>query len=556
MGNFNLGSWRGCALVALCVPCQASIEIIGYDSVSSFLIPFGAPVGSTSSNASCSHGEVGTVCPLGDISAVAFTSRSAVRPAHLNCSHVTAASVLLLSDRSGLFSADLLLGCGRLLDVTLTDFDMLDSSVPLDAEGLVLLGKDAWVSTEGNPGQPFIFHCPLSGGTSSIGPQARSPCKRSAFNTSTFASATANKGLESLTASAALLPSDDKVHFVTANEYHLPADDARTIRLAGYDVDLGQLFAGSNSSTIPLPDRVATSGEVAYVVSEFDPALGVVELLALDHLPLDPTQSAQFLALERGYSRAHGNEVRLYLVSTAHATDVSRCSLLGIDTCHSDGTSVQSVHKELIFQWNLLLPLGGQVRVDNYEGMSIVPESVAKLLGAVDNRNDTNNSLWLLLVNDNNSNKEQIGTQLVLLRLNTRAGVSPLSSDPSSGVSVSPSPPDSTTKDDRKATVTVFFAAFFLLGFLLLAALVLRQLRKTVCVGYGVLTDQDTLVSDPDKLSAQDKDLHAGSTVNLSLQVLHSDQDAQTVRKGSVGGTRPLRLVPELSGPESSLSNT
>lgn len=156
-------------------------------------------------------------------------------------------------------------------------------------------------------------------------------------------------------------------------------------------------------------------------VPENQPHLYLSELAALDDLGL--CGGGQFLALLRGWSARLGNDIRLLSISAAGADEISHCSSV-IDTesfplpgkpptadwCALQGITV--VHQELLFKWTPHEPLAGVVPVDNYEGMVIIPPAAlgrptqAELGG-----------IFLLLVNDDNDNPNQIGTQFVLLRL-------------------------------------------------------------------------------------------------------------------------------------------
>ncbi|CAE7499136.1 unnamed protein product [Symbiodinium natans] len=136
----------------------------------------------------------------------------------------------------------------------------------------------------------------------------------------------------------------------------------------------------------------------------------------------------QFLALLRGWSRRAGNDIRLYLVDSAGADDVSNCSAICDDACAFQGSGqrflqeVRAMRQELLFRWTPATPLGGQVEVDNYEALAVIPPaafgySSEEELGGV----------AVLLVNDNNDNPRQIGTQLVLLRLAFQVPSEPVS---------------------------------------------------------------------------------------------------------------------------------
>eukprot|EP00747_Dinoflagellata_sp_TGD_P190611 gnl/TRDRNA2_/TRDRNA2_52661_c0_seq1.p1 gnl/TRDRNA2_/TRDRNA2_52661_c0~~gnl/TRDRNA2_/TRDRNA2_52661_c0_seq1.p1 ORF type:complete len:297 (-),score=30.05 gnl/TRDRNA2_/TRDRNA2_52661_c0_seq1:276-1166(-) len=173
-------------------------------------------------------------------------------------------------------------------------------------------------------------------------------------------------------------------------------------------------------TTRRLLEMNATTGEVLrealYIIPVEAPVRGITEMLALDSLGL--AGGGQFLVLERGWTPETGNDIRLYLADTDGATDVAHCPAI-IDTGgashHGDKCALHDltpVKKELLLHWTPELPLAGSLRVDNYEGMAFVPpaafgqQSLAELGG-----------LMVLLINDNNDNPAQIGSQFVLLRL-------------------------------------------------------------------------------------------------------------------------------------------
>ena len=80
----------------------------------------------------------------------------------------------------------------------------------------------------------------------------------------------------------------------------------------------------------------------------------------VDLLPLSPTR---MLALERGFSTGVGNDVRLYLVDTAGATNVR-----GLRALPADLSGVQVVQKTLLFNLDRL-----GITLDNLEGLTFGP---------------------------------------------------------------------------------------------------------------------------------------------------------------------------------------
>jgi len=162
----------------------------------------------------------------------------------------------------------------------------------------------------------------------------------------------------------------------------------------------------------------ATSGEIlcqkAVLAPVNNPPLYLTELVALDDA--GSVCSGRFLSLWRSWSASAGNEIRVYLLNTAGAEDVSRCTSIvqgdlgGPSDCVLSNLAM--VKMDMLLRWAPNLPLDGRVPVDNYEGMVLVPPSA---LGRASY--DDLGGVALLLVNDNNDSPHQVGTQFVLLRL-------------------------------------------------------------------------------------------------------------------------------------------
>jgi len=294
---------------------------------------------------------------IGDISAAAFTAEK---------------QVLLLADRGHIYSAGLNIDNGSLAGVDFHTDSPLLASHQLDSEGLAVRDDYLFVSTE----QPSeLFRCHLNADKTGTNGSCTTP-----FETHRFAGA-GNLGLEAL----CITPTGDEL--LTATEAYLAGDDAGVIRLTAYAVAPATLRA-----------------QAAYLIESFHrPQLRLVELLALDDRGLD---GGQLLSLERGYEPQVGNEIRLYLVTTHNATNVANCSALSASYCKTLGQAVRPVQKKLVLQWTLSEPLDGRIKVDNYEAMALIPGSF-------------DGTLRLLLVNDDNSNPQQIGTQFVMIRLLT-----------------------------------------------------------------------------------------------------------------------------------------
>lgn len=152
------------------------------------------------------------------------------------------------------------------------------------------------------------------------------------------------------------------------------------------------LDAGSPARVVKLSNRTGVSQQQYVYVT--DPVAvapepidafstnGLVELLAIDHQRL--------LAVERSFSVGHGNVIRLYLTTTAGATDVQH-----LDTI--EGHDVRPMPKELLLD---LDELG--ITLDNIEGVTFGP--------TIDGRPT------LILVSDNNFSDTQV-TQFLAFAL-------------------------------------------------------------------------------------------------------------------------------------------
>lgn len=158
----------------------------------------------------------------------------------------------------------------------------------------------------------------------------------------------------------------------------------------------------------------ASTGEVlcqkAFRLPEHDPILSLTELVPLDQRPL--AVGGKYLALVRGWSKETGSDIRLYLLDATNADAVNACKGVAATGTTCSLESLKLMSTELLLKWTKDTPLDGKVPVDNYEGMTVVPfstfgrSSEADLGGVV-----------LLMVNDNNDNPKQVGTQFVTLRL-------------------------------------------------------------------------------------------------------------------------------------------
>jgi len=238
---------------------------------------------------------------------------------------------------------------------------------PADSEG-VAVGADGtvFVSTEMHDGDKKldILEVDVSKGRV-IGSPFEIPSKATAESRR-------NMGFEGLTLApgAALGLSGAGAYVVTTTEYALAGAAERSHEVYAWalaDADIED----------PQPPKATLSYEASALAT--GAPLGVVEFEALERT---------LLVLERDYSTDLGNTIRLFEASPAGG----------------------AFSKRLVFQWDAsgLKNRDGAERsalaVDNYEGMCLVP-------GGSSGRRR------LLLVNDDNSNAAQIGTQFVLLEL-------------------------------------------------------------------------------------------------------------------------------------------
>jgi len=119
---------------------------------------------------------------------------------------------------------------------------------------------------------------------------------------------------------------------------------------------------------------------------------GVSELLALDN-------ADSLLAVERAYAKGVGNTVRLFQFNASHGPDVSACASLQDDSCKG----AAGVPKALLADMS---KTGAEVK--NYEGACLGPRLA-------------NGARTVLIVDDNNFNPAQGGTNFVAFSLTTTA---------------------------------------------------------------------------------------------------------------------------------------
>lgn len=275
----------------------------------------------------------------------------------------------------------------------------------LDSEGLALLPSgEVLVSTE--PGPVYALPPMIEWTNRSIIAKSLHSLPDSIME-----GVEANKGLESLTALPDSTSGMNPI-VLTALEGPIAQDAPLVFRLFELDAATGDV---RRQAVLRIPAN--------------EPTLLLSELAAVDAGGL--SHGGQFLALERGWSPEAGNEVRLYLLDATDADDVTPCvRIVDVDGPHGSTSSIgnvscmqtgiKAVHKELLLQWTRALPLAGWVPVDNYEGMVIVPPAAFGLSSDADV-----GGIAVLLVNDDNNNPLQIGTQFVLMRLPFAIGTTP-----------------------------------------------------------------------------------------------------------------------------------
>jgi len=300
---------------------------------------------------------------------------------------------------------------GELVDVIFTNASKIDkdpsiivnynyTKYGLDTEGLVFYNNSVYVSNECES----LYKCPASLDRTTV----TDGCTPVGGNVNlTYCGG----GAESLTMtnSDVVTMTTSESHFITAREEPVEGDDPAFLRLkslsASNPFDETRLLAYPRG-----PVYVTECGQ------ELD--MGLSELISLDDMGLD---GGQLLSLERAYivgtdteivSQCKKNRrpavVRLNLISTAGATDVSSCSVINATDPICGGKDTFPVSKEVIFEWTEDKPLEG-VEVDNYEGMALLTNPAIGADGAI----------WLMMINDDNDCEDQVGTQFVIMNLDS-----------------------------------------------------------------------------------------------------------------------------------------
>ncbi len=300
----------------------------------------------------------------------------------------------LSDDRSSnarFFTVRIDLADGRLTDgdVTFTDVQVLTDASgarfaanSLDPEGLVLGGHHTlYLSSEGDANaliDPFVATFDR------FGRQTEALTIDARFLPAPGQSSGIRKNL----AFEALTLTPDGRHLYVGTENALlqdgPAAGLGTgspSRITEYDTRTGDRVAEFVYGTEPVA--------IAPVPADAFATNGLVELLALDN-------QGTALALERSFSTGVGNDIRLYLVRTEGATDVSGLASL-------QDVSYEPVQKTLLLD---LADLG--LTLDNVEGMTFGPD-------LPDGRRT------LVLVSDDNFSPSQV-TQFIALGLDLDPG--------------------------------------------------------------------------------------------------------------------------------------
>lgn len=315
----------------------------------------------------------------------------------------TGGIITLLTDRGEVIWGTLTLNeTGALDKIDFYDYKRLiqNGTDWLDSEGLAFAGKKsvAYVSTEESVskkrGQSILA---VSLFELSTGAHVKSLPIPSYIS----AGIKDNLGFEALLAR-------DNGQLLTASEMALATGDDEHIRRVVRWTESGQM-----------------EGMVGYLADETSEGwekntLGLVEFAR------HPFDASAMLAMERTFSPGLGNDVRLYEVTGLEtAPDVADCSVLSFDSTRPSLCSLSSpasrLRKRPLLRWvdsHMMLRAASQteledghlnLRVDNYEAMCLLP----RLPGA-----DPNQAL-LLMINDDNANPAQLGTQAVLLSLTT-----------------------------------------------------------------------------------------------------------------------------------------
>jgi 5'/3'-nucleotidase SurE len=365
-----------------------------YDQIAGLLgVPFGVPT----SDGIFGETSVGAIDFLGEAQVPFGTSFGGLQIGGLSAITYDAAQhqyYALADDRSAdarFFTLELALADGKLDqdDVTFTAVQTLSDEAgnrfaanSLDPEGLTLAADGKfYLSSEGDATTltaPFVDAFSLQGqriGELPIPHRFLPTVDQSA-------------GIRNNLAFEALSLTPDGKHLYVGTEDALyqdgPAATTSTgspSRILEYSTVTGQETAEFIYQTEPVQAAAVPAGAFS--------TNGLVELLALDN-------HGSMLALERSFSTGVGNDIKLYLVDTDGATDVSKLGALA-------GQDYQPVEK------TLLLDLGDLgITLDNIEGMTFGPD-------LADGRKS------LVLVADDNFSSTQV-TQFLAFAVDVQYG--------------------------------------------------------------------------------------------------------------------------------------
>jgi len=299
-------------------------------------------------------------------------------------------ALLLLGDEGVLYGADLRITDGALEDVVPRwALPLSRPGAGLDTEGLAFAGDDLLVSTE-------YHRLPLS--TSLLDVAAFNRSTGEYFSSSVFIPPYVLSRVENNGGFEALVALGGGEVVVTANEAALSGDAADVRRVMAFQAATGALLAMAAY-------RVDSTADGR--------AFGLVEFAR------HPAVPTGLLALERTYRAGAGNDIRLHAVDLARPpADVTDCEELRSDGCSGCLLAPDdALEKAPIFSWSageLTSAASGRsfpVAVDNYEAACLLPGGAG-------------GEAWLLLVNDDNDSPHQIGTQFVLVALESNASAS------------------------------------------------------------------------------------------------------------------------------------
>jgi 3-phytase/alkaline phosphatase D len=282
----------------------------------------------------------------------------------------------------------------------------------LDPEGIVLLGDNVFISSEGQVPTaiaqvqaPFVNRFALSNGQQNQAlpvPTKFVPVINDANGNGNVDTGEQTTGVRNNLAFESLALTPDKKFLYTATENALVQDGAATSLTAGsrsrilkYNLTTGQPEQEYLYVTDPIV--LAPNPSTGFATN------GLVELLALD-------DRGTLLALERSFSAGlpgTGNTIKLYEIKVDKASDISGIASLSALSA-ADLAAIVPVQKRLLVNFD---NLGITTGLDNVEGMTLGPK-------LPDGRQS------LVLVSDNNFSNTQF-TQVLALALDITSQETP-----------------------------------------------------------------------------------------------------------------------------------